>query len=70
MEIKKYLPIRIHSIDYGIGYWWGKRMFFSELVIVPVCKHYHRTQTLEGKAIEPRYVRSWDDNNYITYGKE
>ena len=40
--MKKYMPIRIHHLYYGYGYWWGSYFFFIDkhstaFAIVPMC---------------------------------
>ena len=39
--MKKYMPIRIHHLYYGYGYWWGSYFFFIDkhstaFAIVPI----------------------------------
>lgn len=61
--MKKYLPMKIHSIYYGYCWWWGKRIFCKGGYIVPMAAHYSKCQTLYGKAIEPVYTASWHESN-------
>lgn len=69
--MKKYLPMKIHSVYYGYCWWWGKKIFCKGGYIVPMSEHYPKCQTLYGKAIEPAYPESWHKSNlkYRVYGK-
>ena len=61
--MKRYLPIRIHSISMGNGYWWGKRIFFRGCYILPMFRHYPDCQTPDGEAIRPKWPESWHRTN-------
>lgn len=55
--MKKYLPIKIFSIKYAYGWWWGKYFFFigkhaTAFAILPMCNHFHQCEYMNGKAIE------------------
>lgn len=62
--MKKYLPIRIFSIKFGYGWWWGKYFFFigkhsTAFAIMPMCSHLHQCEYMSGKAIEDGDTLSW-----------
>ena len=61
--MKRFLPIKIHSIDFGIGWWWGSKLFFKHGVVIPSWYHYRRCQKLSGLAIELEYPQSWHKSN-------
>ena len=62
--MKKYLPIRIHSIDFGYGWWWSNYFFFfrkykAPFVALPMCTHWKRCTFENGLAINGGDVDSW-----------
>ncbi len=63
-KARKYLPIKIHSVELGIGYWWGDRFYFPQgwriPIITPSWFHLRSCQTLSGKAIEHGKSKSWE----------
>lgn len=64
LDIKKYLPVRIHHINYSYGWWFGDRFYFwcGGPVIVPMYNELHRAvYAYSGNSIEHGKVNSWDD---------
>ena len=64
LEFKKYLPIRIHHINFGYGYWFGANFYFwcKGPVIVPMWHELHKVvYAYSGNKIEDGMVNSWDD---------
>ena len=64
--MKKYLPIRIFSIQYGYGWWFGKYFFFfgkksTTFGIVPMYFHHHKCTYENGSAIERGMCNSWSE---------
>ena len=62
--MKKYFPIKIFSITFGYGWWWGKYFFFigkhsTAFAIMPMCNHLHQCEYMNGKAIEYGDTLSW-----------
>lgn len=40
-KLRRYLPIRIHSVYYGAGWWWGNYfVFWTTFAVLPMCWHY------------------------------
>lgn len=63
-NIKKYLPIRIHHIIYGYGYWFGARFYFWHKgpIIVPMWnEHNNAVYSYSLERIERGCVDSWGD---------
>lgn len=64
--MKRFLPIKIFSIDYGYGWWWGKRFFFPGIYIVPSFRHYSRCESgRTHKALLLDWSESWNKTNQI-----
>jgi hypothetical protein len=62
--MKKYFPIRIFSITFGYGWWWGSHFFFLKkgvFAIMPMWFHYNKCEYKNGKAIEGGTTHSWDE---------
>ena len=62
--MKKYLPIKIFSIKYAYGWWWGSYFLFfgkhsTAFAILPMCNHLHQCEYMNGKAIENGAIHSW-----------
>lgn len=59
--MRRFLPIRIHSICYGYGWWWGSKFyFFSPLYVIAM--HWERrnaTYARNGKEISHGRIKSW-----------
>ena len=41
-KLKRFLPIKVHSIKFGYGWWFGDKLFFFEkhwmpVNIMPIC---------------------------------
>ena len=43
--MRKYKPIKVFSVHFGYGWWWGKHLFFFKtcFAIVPMSFHYKWT---------------------------
>lgn len=62
--MKRYLPIKIHSIIFGKGWWWGSKFFFfNECVIIPSWFHYRYCQKMSGETIVNDFPESWHKSN-------
>lgn len=65
--LKKYLPIRIFSIQFGYGWWWGSYFFFlgrhdTAFAILPMYAHFTRCTYKNGKAIDNGDTESWSNS--------
>ena len=66
-DMKKYKPIRIFSIKFGYGYWWGKYCYFigkkaTAFAIMPIWFHLgYCTYVSNNNAIENGMCSSWDE---------
>ena len=63
--MKRYLPIRIFSIRFGYGWWWGTHFFFfgkhsTAFAILPMSSHLRSCTYKNGAAIEDGKINSWD----------
>ena len=63
-KLKRYLPIRIFSINLGYGWWWGGHFFFFKLAfaIIPMWMHLKNCTYEHGKALDRGDVKSWSLN--------
>ena len=64
--MRKYLPIKIFSIQFGYGWWWGSYFFFlgkneTAFAILPMYTHFKKCTYENGKAICDGGTKSWDD---------
>ena len=51
--MKKYLPIKIFSINFAYGWWWGGYFFFfTPFAIIPMWLHRQDCTYENGKAID------------------
>lgn len=75
MAIKKYLPVRIFSIKFGYGWWWGSYFFFlcshsTAFAILPMCAHLDQCTYENGKAIENGDTKSWSNQRQREYEED
>lgn len=66
MKVKKYFPIRIFSIHYAYGWWFGTYFFFfgkhsRAFAIIPSYRHHACCTYKNGKAIDDGDTVSWSD---------
>lgn len=66
MKVKKYFPIRIFSIHYAYGWWFGAYFFFfgkhsTAFAIIPSYRHHLFCTYEHGKAIDDGDIDSWSD---------
>ena len=73
--MKKYLPIKVHHIYFGYGWWWGSKVYFYDrihggLFIVPLAKECtYMVQARNGKTIGHGFVMSWKESRQMeAYG--
>lgn len=60
-KIKRFKPIRIHSVDFGYGRWFGRYFFFLHpFVIIPMYAHYFRCSYEDGKEISSGCTSSFE----------
>jgi len=61
-NIKKYKPLKVFSIKYGYGYWFGEKVYFFDLVfaIVPSYFLIGDITWASGKDIKHGRSKSWD----------
>lgn len=65
MNIRKFLPIKIHSIYLGVGYWWGCYFFFikDNKAIVPMHYEYRNCIFMKnGRSITEGAIHSWSSD--------
>ena len=66
--MKKYLPIKVHHIYFGYGWWWGSKVYFRDRIhggifIVPLEKECPiMVYAHNGKVIGNGRVMSWDQS--------
>lgn len=66
--MRKYLPIKVHNIHYGSGWWWGRYLFFFRIfAIVPIWVEMINTQTRYGKQLTHGNDKSW--RRYYEYAR-
>lgn len=63
-NFRKYIPIRIFSIRFGYGWWWGSYFFFlgkhsTTFAIMPMSFHYNSCTFKNGLAIKDGDIDSW-----------
>lgn len=55
--MKRFKPIRIFSVDYGYGWWFGRHFFFFHpFVVIPMYSHHFRCSYEDGKEICAGYA--------------
>lgn len=64
-KLKKYLPIKVHSIHYGYGWWFGDKVIFFEKHWIPfnimhICFELKHLGFANGKSIDEGLTHSWD----------
>ena len=58
--MKKYLPIKIFSINFAYGWWWGGYFFFfTPFAIIPMWLHHQDCTYENGKDIYNGDTVSW-----------
>jgi hypothetical protein len=72
--MRKYFPIKIFSVNYAYGWWWGSCFFFfgkrsTAFAILPMCDHLHQCVYMNGKAIEDGATHSWDTDRQREKGE-
>ena len=67
--MKKYLPIKVHHIYFGYGWWWGSKVYFRDKIygggifIVPLAKECKKmVYANNGKLIGDGMVMSWEQS--------
>lgn len=70
MMLKKYLPIKIFSIKFAYGWWWGRYFLFlgkhsTDFAIIPMSAHYNYCTYENGKAIDDGDIYSWSTDRQL-----
>ena len=74
-KLRKYLPIRIFSIKFAYGWWFGKYFFFfgkhsTCFGILPMYFHHSSCTYANGTGIEDGECFSWSDSRQKEYRED